>query len=754
MKKQIILLCLLVADIYGYGQQFIDLQKGGFISGNVTTTLPQRQIIDKGDVITVNYTYPYLRVTKDTLYSETSCISMMGLGHNHITAEPDYLFHWDSFSIPSGKDITVSLVDSSYIEIPISLSPARPLLSMSDRAILSKESVPPISPYVGYFPNSIVAQPVVSKYRSNEIADICIRPTCYNMEKHVLRVYKSLTYQISFEEKPRSNTPTPSGGRIVLDDSFLQNTTLNGLLPNPIRNTEQVETTKDYLIISTPEYEDEIQSFAHWKRTMGFNVIVLIRSTWSSDEVKEEIASAYDNANALYYVLLVGNNVPSEFYTCQVYDCNTDFFYGCIGNDYIQDVEIGRITADTPEEAQVIFNKIISYEESPIQDESFYMTGTHVGSFWSADGIHTMLNSSMPKLPEDIKIYMNSLGRDVSRVYYAKPQYNPTYWGDSILIPNELRKPNFAWDGNADSLVYYVNEGALYVLASCHGAERYWSEPDFYRNNVQQLANGNKLPVLFSMSCHTGQYWRENDNCLIEEFLKLHNGGCIAAYASTGEASETANNLYCASMFNAIWPGFYSDYGVFPDTIQPVYRLGTINSQGKRDLHHSYSTIDQYALYDMVVFNLFGDPTLEMMTIQPTPFEDLSILRSSNGISVSLAEDATVSFFNQSTNQVVSYYGTNVVYNGNPNTVIVSVKKHNKIPYIEYPDTLYIQNQTIVGPRSYNAGHICVGSNVTNGEQSGPVFFNGGHVRLNGETVEIYGSTRINIGTHAEFNAE
>ena len=61
--------------------------------------------------------------------------------------------------------------------------------------------------------------------------------------------------------------------------------------------------------------------------------------------------------------------------------------------------------------------------------------------------------------------------------------------------------------------------------------------------------------------------------------------------------------------------------------------------------------------------------------------------------------------------------------------------------------TVYIQNVTITSNATYTADLIKVGSNVTNTQTSGPVYFNSGTITLSGQTVEIYGETTIAVGT-------
>ena len=267
-----------------------------------------------------------------------------------------------------------------------------------------------------------------------------------------------------------------------------------------------------------------------------------------------------------------------------------------------------------------------------------------------------------------------------------------------------------------------------------------------------------KMPIVFSLSCTTGKYWIVGD-CFAESFLKKSQGGCVAIIAATSEAFEPPIDFFGCGIMNAVWPvpGMtlsFNNYTNPPNNGISVYSLGEIMDQAKIKMVNSFPTYDLGLLYNMAVFHCFGDPSIEMMTEMPTSFQQVSINRTSNGINVVLGEQATISFYDQSTNDVVSYFGSSASYNGSPDNVIVCVRKHNKKPYIDYPETLYIQNKTISASSEFHANHIYVGSSVNSALPTGPVVINGGLIGLYGNQVEISGTTTVNIGASLEITKE
>lgn len=57
--------------------------------------------------------------------------------------------------------------------------------------------------------------------------------------------------------------------------------------------------------------------------------------------------------------------------------------------------------------------------------------------------------------------------------------------------------------------------------------------------------------------------------------------------------------------------------------------------------------------------------------------------------------------------------------------------------------TIYIQNETIVGPKTYTGDIIKVGSNVTSSKIKGPVNFKSGAITLTGSEITFYPQTTM-----------
>ena len=76
-------------------------------------------------------------------------------------------------------------------------------------------------------------------------------------------------------------------------------------------------------------------------------------------------------------------------------------------------------------------------------------------------------------------------------------------------MPDYLRKPAFAWDGNGFNITSAVNAGRFLVTHRDHGSATAWSSPGYPASQVSALTNGNRLPVVWSVNCLTGFFDKE-----------------------------------------------------------------------------------------------------------------------------------------------------------------------------------------------------------------------------------------------------
>lgn len=770
-------------------------ETGTFV-GESSAERPERRVSVSHDGVTVTYEFKHAVVLSDPDVADYYLWRISGFGHSVVPGEPDVPVRWDSFALPEGcASFTVSVLESACVDVPLRLSPAR---APQPEGKESPAVVPDIAPYEGWFPREVVETGEVRVYRGRSVAEVGVYPVRYDWKNGVVRACSKIVYRVTFGEGGLRSAPE---GRIAPDDSFLDNTTLNGNVGaagyEMFRSAGDTGSAgKDYLILSTPEFEEAVRRLADWKRTLGFGVHTRLRGDWTPERIKSAVKEVYRSAPSLYYLLIVGDHddVPAEDMARTIvnnkgyafdYRYVTDYYYGCVDGegDVLADLYRGRLPVSTAMEAVTVVDKIIRYERNPVRDAAFYDMGLHCAYFEDCfpdgtdgpgDGIE---DKRFTLTSEEVRNYMLSKGKTVNRVYFAY-DYNysetdnyppPTFWnkgefawGDSI--PVELQRPYFAWDGDSADIVRYIDEGAFYVLYRGHGTDSTWVQPHFTGDNILSLANGDRLPVVFSINCETGSF--QEDDCFAEVFLRKKGGGAVAVYAATEKSWPGYNDAMVIGMFDAIWPDpgvdskLYNFLGMTtsPSRLRETTRLGEILDQGLRRMEEtwgqSWKGNSISTQFTREIFHCFGDPGMRIYTDTPTEFKKLSITCDVYKVRVDLGSEAgDIAFYDKLTEEIRFYTGRSAEYSGDPRHVRVCVSGHNKIPFIGYPvcpDTYYIQNEIVQGSKHYKSDVIRAGSQVTDDKPSGEVVFDGGEIKVSGHRLILDRGTTIKPGTKFE----
>ena len=783
MKRIVCFLFLLQTSQFSIGQQYIDLRDGSIITDSIVTTFPTRTVEDVKDGILVTYEFHYVSKNTDVLFPSSSILFFDGFGIGEVPGKPALPIKWDKFYVPSGQDYSISIIDSSYIELPIEIAPARQAMINSSRTIYTTDNVAQIKPYEGIFPRNTISSET-NVYRTYPILDICINPIRYNYQQNRVVICNRISYLISIKDKD---------SKYILNNlDFDRDPLLANNIMNPrkqienkghgqLRSAIQITTPK-YLIVTVPQFLDAVNKLADWKRSLGYNVEIISQNSWNDISIKNAIVST-NQISPISYLLIFGdyNDIPGKYITRSVnttdglknYQFYTDYYYGCIQSDTIPDIRRGRISASSLNEATTIVDKIINYERNPNITSSFYQTGLNCAYFqddnyYNDQNVLIKARDSVEDrrftlTSEEIRNHVIQQNKIVKRVYYAESEVTPMFWkkggygmANQTPIPSELLKSNnFLWNGNSQDIKDSINYGTFYVFHRDHGGVTEWGEPNFTSTHIGQLNNGNKLPVVFSMNCLTGRY--NQGTCFAEAFLRKEEGGCAGIFAASEESFSGYNDALALAMFEAIWPNpsFIKPFpsGVTPIqlTNTPVYRLGDLLDYGFTKIKDVYpGAYGDYILHTKEIFHYFGDPTMEIYTDVPTPFTNVSITKNNGNTIVSVGENATITFYNRTTGTIESFYGSSVTYPNN-NNVQVCISAHNKIPYIKEAGCLFIQNVTITNNSTYHADQIKVGSNVTPLIPTGPVIVTNGKTTLIGDTIELNGETTIELGAELEI---
>ncbi len=317
----------------------------------------------------------------------------------------------------------------------------------------------------------------------------------------------------------------------------------------------------DYLMITGDLLRPQAERLAQHNRTFrGLNVKLV-----TLDEIYEEFGGGrqdigairnfvkyvYDNAsseeNRVQFLCMFGdasvdykdrlpsnNNIMPTFQTetsfSLAFSFMSDDYFGFMdpneglvensgGSDKL-DIAVGRIVADTPSLAQTVVDKIINYDAR----ESY---GRWRNNF-------VLISDDVDELFEfnDLQGTLDVLGDEIEN---QRPSVNVT----------KIHSDSFQQESSAGGERYpQVNEaisnsleiGSLVVTYLGHGGEELLaSETIITQNEIDDLANDERLPLLITVTCEFTKF----DNPLRptggEGFIWSENGGVVAMVATTRE---------------------------------------------------------------------------------------------------------------------------------------------------------------------------------------------------------------------------
>jgi len=599
-----------------------------------------------------------------------------------------------------------------------------------------------------WYPEKPVKIVNIVKLKGISLAIVQICPVQYNPKHRQAKLFDNLNYEIKFTKSASiivHNEQYSSSFLKNLQNLVLNNSSLNTettAYSNLLKSSVQPKSSeaKNYIIITHSDYREAADSLSKWKCQLGYSVEVISRSSWTSAQIKSELYNRYQSwiPKPDYFVIIGDHDkVPGEIHTSPpdpfIASGNfaTDLYYACMDgpSDYVADMAFGRISVSSASQAMSVVNKIIKYEKNPPAFQNFYTKGTGC-AYFQDDEPNTYEDRRFVLTMEEVRDYMQYQGFTIDRVYKTGSAINPLYYNDGFYansepLPSDLLRPDFAWDGDKNDIAAALNstDGRLFLAHRDHGyvGGSGWATPEFTSNDINLLNNGDKLPVVFSINCHTGEF--QLPECFAEKFLRKTNGGAVGVFAAAYYSYSGFNDGLIDGMFDAIWP----NPGLIPDFTgnadepvgsplvhQPIYTMGDVMNQGMLRMVQTWGDNQ----YSHELFHYFGDPAMKIWTAFPDTIfaihdafiecHDTTFTIDSNNCTHCLATlvvDGELVASDSLTSDSLTLYFSPVA----GNSAVLTISEHNRRPY-----TANIPFSTpCIRPRfNIEYGNACVGQEI------------------------------------------
>lgn len=729
-----------------------------------------REVKQGSNYIDVTYRFGGFSVEKTTIDNqEFHLIRMNNTSVLEEKGNPELPTITDLLSVAS-MDVKVEVLKQSTKEYKtFNVLPSRgPIIQSSNDSILKLE-FSDVYKKDGYYPEKNANISSIQSYRSYPFASVNLCPIQYNPVAKTIKCCTEITYRISWNKNDFvSETALPGDENVPLNYKNMPSL-LKGVIADyiPSEDTEEASNLRagnasaskkyaDYLIVTTNKYLPVIENFKSWKSKLGYKCCVISADKWSTpNEIDQAIKAAYITNEKPEYLLIVGdiNDVPS--YLTDYEDSSYQSYYGswasdlkyvCMDgkSDYTADMARGRISVADENEAKVVLDKIIRYEQNPVLDDDFYNTALHCAEFQddNKDGYE---DRRFVLTSEEIRNYVMGWGKNINRVYATKSGIEPHYYSKNYStgakLPSNLYGSNPIWTGTSANVSNFINGGASYILHRDHGNYSGWGTPNFNTTNIKALSNGNKTPVVFSLNCLTGGF--QQPECFCEAFLRQKNGGAVGVIGSTAISYSGFNDAFAIGIFDALFPSpgvttvWAKGKTYKPSDLTPVYNMGHVLNKGLLMMIQIYGT----SQYTNQIFHYFGDPSMELRTEVPAC---LDAIVTKTGTTVKVTTPVTgcrislCSTDDAGDTYVQSFDGVSEAsFEGIDFNYAVTVYKHNYVPFVydgsssavncfvnNSDAVTYIQNKTYSANEDVKANTIVAGNSVTRQTTAGDVLVN------------------------------
>ena len=557
-----------------------------------------------------------------------------------------------------------------------------------------------------------------------------------------LSYYKEIVVSIETEYDEAANT----AGRFLHENQIIEKR-----LQSLVDNYEEIdnyytftktktrdEETYDYIIVTSSDYVDDFQPLADFHSHRGFRTkIELISDIYSNytgydypDIIRNYFIDQY-SLGPIKFVLLGGDTdlIPhrgfyaNPGYGSADYNIPADMYYACLDrtpapgigpdwnnnndnkwgepneSDLMAEFYIGRVCMNNSTEIANVINKMTLYSETPICDE--LKSALLVGELlWGPPDYPFTYGGS----------YMNELIDGSSNNGYTTVGI-PLEWDIATLY-------EMSGNWNSYDLFNQLNQGPNLLCHLGHSNVNYClsiESSDLTTSNITNNGINANFINGYSQGCYAGSM----DNRTPGGY---YSSDCFAERISTMETAAStfiANSRYgwgdiggtngASQVFNREWIDVFFDDG--------IYSISGANQLSKE---HAipFIIVDQVIRWCCYQLNVFGDPSLELWTDEPTtlaPTYPSSIMAGTPEIIVTAPAYSRITIYDDDNIYgygMTNFLGiTNVIFDVVPEDfgiIHISIIGHNYYPYTD--DITVTTSVANISPDTIN---VCSTSSVT-----------------------------------------
>ena len=431
--------------------------------------------------------------------------------------------------------------------------------------------------------------------------NIVVTPYAYNPVTKVLRVYNHLTIKMKSIGTDTRNVFENRSNTVFTDREFKKIYESRYINYNEASaKYTAIEDDGELLIICYDDFMTAMEPFVAWKKQIGRpTTMVGTSEAGSTASAIQSYISEYYNSNPnLTSVLLVGDvaQIPGVYISAGSgyygYSGYGDMQYGqTAGNDYYNELIVGRFCCETEAQVTNHVNKVINYERDLDETATWLSVGQGVSKNEGAGSGH---------YGEADYEHIDNINDDLLAYNYT--EVHRDYQNVSGVT------------SSAAVISQHINAGVSIINYCNHGSETSWGVFSYSNSHVNALTNDYKLPYIISVACLNGKYdYSGSTGCFGEAWMRATNN-------STGEPTGAIGGMF--SYISQPWtpPQYGQDEMI--DILVESYSENIRRTMGGVSINGNMKVLDQGATQNAVkgtynTWNLFGDPTLTLRNAVP-----------------------------------------------------------------------------------------------------------------------------------------
>lgn len=578
-------LTLIVAFLFGivgvHAQEWIGLDKAAPVR------IQESLVASSEEEVIVNVKVGgFFKEKVATPNGEQFIISGDDMAPMQVAGTPDLPLYPIPIIIGDKAEMQVSVLNSKYVDFEnIEVAPSK--------GNFSRKINPDDVPFVygdmyqqdAFYPAqqmSLEKPYIIRDYRAQNLV---VYPYAYNPVTKTLRVYTDLTVSVKKVSDNGINQKVSSRRSNAVTSEF--DASYKRRFINYKNDSRALLVDEgEMLIVCADKYMKDVQPLIDWKNISGRpTTIVAVSETGTDEELRQYLLGYYNDNPKLTYVLLVGehNDIPAH----AMNDGRSDNYFGMLeGDDYYEELFIGRLSVKNTEDLKNQINKVIYYERDI--DET---------ATWLSEGAGIAAKEGTGHFGEYDYQHMDFIRDTLLNYTYT----NVSQHYDKVNAPT------------VDDLINRFNDGVGIINYCNHGTVDSWVVTGFNNANVHQLTNDYKLPFIWSVACDNGSF--NIDECFAEAWMRATNPETGAPTGGIGGMFATILQPWRPPMYGqdemaailAEWREGYKHTLSGASCNGNMYVLDMFKDVSGQETHNTWI--------------LFGDPSMMLRTEAPQRME-------------------------------------------------------------------------------------------------------------------------------------